>query len=321
VAVPLVTVNVLAHDRRAQLATTLRTLRDDLDYPAEALELIVVDNASSDGTPEMLKQEFPEVRVIENENVGAAGWTRGFEAGRGDYFLVLDDDCYLQGDSLRRAVEAARGEGADLVSFRVVSSFEPSFEFETHYEVGLLSFWGCAALISRQAVERLGGYDPNIFIWGNELEFTLRLLDQGFRHLFLEDVEAVHMKPPPTGHADEVHRVHTRHLAYTAAKLLGPLDAVRGLANVALKILLGLPRHPARWRSLPALLAGARAGVRSRAPVRPSVSHLYRANLRDFNSPLAYLVDARHPERGHARFTARRPALYPHGTASLQIPR
>src|SRR4051794_19920669 len=134
VPVPLVTVNVLAHNRRTDLATTLRVLRDDLDYPSEALELIVVDNASTDGTAEMLARDFPDVRVIEGPNVGAAGWTRGFEAGRGDFFLVLDDDCYLSGDSLRAAVEAAEREGADLVSFRVVSSFEPSFEFNVHYE-------------------------------------------------------------------------------------------------------------------------------------------------------------------------------------------
>jgi GT2 family glycosyltransferase len=309
--VPLVTVNILTHDRRAELASSLRTMREKLTYPRERLELIVVDNGSSDGTRDMLLRDFPEVRVIENENVGAAGWTRGFDAGRGDYFLVLDDDCFLSGDGLDRAVRAAEDERADLVSFRVISAADPSFEFNSHYRVGLLSFWGCAALISRRAIEKLDGFDPNIFIWANELEFTMRLLDAGFRHLFLPEVTAVHMKPPPRDFPASSHSIHVRHLAYVAAKLLRPADTGLAVANVATRTLLWLLRSPSRWRALPALVDGVRLGLRSRAPVRPAVSRLYRRNFREFASLPAYL-------RSEAYY-ARRSDLYPSASGSLSV--
>lgn len=310
---PLVTVNVLSHNRREALAGSLRTMGSALEYPR--LEYVVVDNDSTDGTREMLRRDFPHVRLIENENVGAPGWTRGFEAGRGDWFLILDDDCYLEGDALDRALEAASAEDADLVSFRVVSSYDRDFEFNRHYPVGVLSFWGCAALVSRRALDRLGGYDPNIFIWANELEFTIRLLDEGFRHLFMPEVTAVHMKePPPARQPAPAYRTHMRHLAYTAVKLMRPADAALVLANVAAKMVLGLPRDPARRHALPALVSGARLGRRARSPVRAPVSRFYRRNLRDFVSPLFYLRGNRHED-----FYASRPDLYPSGRATLSL--
>jgi GT2 family glycosyltransferase len=302
---PLVTVDVLSHDRREKLATSLRTMQRELGYPQDRLELIVVDNGSTDGTREMLRRDFPEVRLIENENVGVAGWTRGFEVGRGDYFLVLDDDCYMGGDSLERAVRAAEAQGADLVSFRILSSEDRSFEFNSHYRVGLLSFWGCAALISRRAIDKLEGFDPNIFIWANELEFTMRLLDAGFRHLFLPDVEALHMKPPPGPFPPDAYAIHTRHLAYIAAKLLRPADAALGLANLAARVIA----KPSHWGALPALVEGARRGARVRSPVRGRVSRLYRRNFRDFAAPVSYL-------RADAYYASRRD-LYPDASATL----
>ena len=53
-------------------------------YPREQLELIVVDNASENGTPEMLAAEFPDVRVIVHPtNLGTSGWNAGLRAGTG----------------------------------------------------------------------------------------------------------------------------------------------------------------------------------------------------------------------------------------------
>lgn len=330
---PRVTINILAHNRRGEVATSLRTMRDGLTYPAERLEFIVVDNGSTDGTAEMVRREFPDVRVIENENVGAAGWTRGFEAGNGDYFLVLDDDCYINGGALTRAVQAAETNHADLVSFRVISSQDPAFEFTNHYRVGLLSFWACAALLSRRAIEQLGGFDPEIFIWANELEFTIRLLDRGLRHLFLPEVTAVHMKPAIDDIEVPAYAMHIRHLGYVVTKLLRPRDAALALVNLAAKVILGLTRNPSRWPAVPALAAGAAHGIRFRAPVRRSVSRVYRHNFREFTSPMSYVGSPAALWRGisrrgglrfyiesrHRAYYVSRPDLYPSDCASITL--
>src|SRR3954451_13295931 len=93
---PRVTLAILAYNRRDAVCDTLRKMLEDLDYPGE-LEPIVVDNASTDGTHELIAKEFPDVDVIRTErNLGASAWNRALAAGTGDWFLILDDDCYLE---------------------------------------------------------------------------------------------------------------------------------------------------------------------------------------------------------------------------------
>ena len=197
---PSVTVVFLVYNRQEELRRSLtKTL--ELDYDHGRLDVIVVDNASGDGSAEMVRRDFPHVRVIRrSSNAGVSGWNDGFDAATGDYVLALDDDCHLPPDGLRRAVAEAREQRADLVSFGVVSSKDGAHRFDLEeLRTGLLSFWGCAVLMRREALRELGGYDPGIFVWANELEFMLRFFDRGFRHLHLPEVVAVHERGRPGG--------------------------------------------------------------------------------------------------------------------------
>src|SRR4051794_4460690 len=154
----------------------------DSDYPSELVDVIVVDNASTDGSGDMVREEFPDVRLVRREkNIGVSGWNDGLAVATGDFVLALDDDCYLPPDGLRLAVEAAEQHAADLVSFSVTSGADEQYFFNEQYRTGLLTFWGCAVLMRRRVVEELRGYDPEIFVWANELEFMIRFFDHGFR--------------------------------------------------------------------------------------------------------------------------------------------
>ena len=320
---PFVTIVVLAFNRREELRATLRTVHEELVYPTGRSEVIVVDNASTDGTASMIREEFPTVTLVGNgANVGIAGWNEGLERGRGDYFLLLDDDCYLTGDSLDRAVTAAQAHRADLVSFLVRSESDPDYVFNRAYDPGLLTFWGCAALVSRRAVETIGGFDPGIFVWTHELEYTMRLLDRRLRHLVVPEIDAFHMVAPDRVRGPVFYRQNARNLAYTAAKLLRPLDAIAALASLATAALLaGTIRPSGGFRSVWYVAEGAWRGSRSRAPVRRAVSSLYRANFAEFVSPFRFVrgpsVAAAHRRRD--AFWAARPALYPRRTAWLEV--
>jgi len=159
-APPTATVVFLAHDRRDDLRLSLTRTLEGLDYDRSALDVIVVDNASSDGTAEMVEAEFPEARLIKRtSNRGVSGWNDGFAEARGDYVLALDDDCHLPPDGLRRAVAEAERHDADLVSFGVTSASDSAYRFDIdEYLTGLFSFWGCAVLVRRRALEELDGY-------------------------------------------------------------------------------------------------------------------------------------------------------------------
>lgn len=333
---PLVTAVFLAHNRREALRESLRRMRDDSGYPPDRLELIVVDNASDDGTVDMVRYEYPAVTVVETgANLGAPGWNAGFRIARGDYVLILDDDAYLPPGALETAVREAREQDAGLVSFTVVSSHDETYRFNGEYRTGLLSYWGCAALVSRAALEELGGYDPNIFIWGNELEFTMRLLDRGFAHLYLPDVEAVHMKEPeaPVREARKV-RHNCRHWGYVAGKLMRPYDAVLTVVSLASWTLVeaaaGDRTSLAGFRPV---FGGFASGLRNRHPVRAEVSRTYRRNFHSFGRPWRNLRSPAERwrawrgaqaaevqrQRPHAAYFDERPRFYPEGRASLRL--
>jgi GT2 family glycosyltransferase len=326
---------VLAYNRREQLLESLQRMLTRSRYPVERLEVIVVDNASSDGTSEAVASEYPKVRLIRNQsNVGASGWNGGFAVAAGDYVLILDDDAYLPPGDLERAVVAARDEGADLVSFAVVSSFDESTPINDDWRTGLFSYWGCAALLSRRAVRALGGYDPNMFMWTNEVELTMRLLDLGMRHLYMPDIHAVHMKERVTKFDTQRYLVNAHHFGYIAAKLMRPADALATLANILQRALNDYLVHDrSAIGGVREVLAGFARGLPHRRPVRPRVSAAYRRNFCHFAAPWRFmrspLERIRSRRDGSAAETQRvarreryfgdRARFYPSGQGSLQL--
>jgi GT2 family glycosyltransferase len=287
---PSVSIVQVAYNRRDDLRTSLRTMLLESDYAGD-VEAVVVDNASSDGTAEMVREEFPNVRlIVREENIGAPAWNDGFAVASGDWVLILDDDCYLPPDGLRRALGAAQQHRADLVSFKVVSSYDPGWVFSEGYRPGLFAFWGCACLIRGSVVQELGGYDPEIFMWANELELTLRFFDRGYRHLHFPEVAAQHMKPAPEPGVwweAEGYRINARHLGYVAGKLLRGRDALEALiAMLARNLRDGLRTDRAVLKAPLDTLRGFIHGLCHRAPVRNAeLSRIYRRNFEDFASP------------------------------------
>ena len=348
VALPTVTIVFLVYNRRDELRTSLRAMLDASDYPRDRVDVIVVDNASEDGSAEMVREEFPDVHLIRREvNCGVSAWNDGFAVARGEWVLVLDDDCYLPADGLRSAVRAAQEHDADLVSMAVTSSYDTDFRFDRAYVTGLLSFWGCAALIHRRVLDALGGYDPRIFVWANELEFTMRFYDAGFRHRHDPGIVAVHIRDVRGNdwrdyYPSRAYRVNAEHFAYIAAKLLHRRDAA-----VALSGILAQPVRDAirvRRESLRAVwpaLRGFARGLRHREPLRREVvSRTYRENFHSFSSPwaisrplrelvwrvpveaaaklLGRAPQSKPPGRKEAYF-AERARYYPSGAATLEM--
>jgi hypothetical protein len=247
-----------------------------------------------------------------------------------------DGDFSPLGTPSRALSPAAQEERADLVSFRVVSSEDPAYFFNDEYRVGMFAYWGCAALISRRAADELHGYDPNIFFWANELDFTMRLLDRGWRHLFLPEVVPVHMKPPSNpegGFMLDPIKINRRHWSYIAGKALHPRDAVTAfLSNLFWVLYVAAFDDRRALRATPAVVAGFLSGLRARAPVRAEVSRLYRRECREMSNPLRWaprdivrkLLGRIGPDESREQALeevfARRPAYYPTARAALEVP-
>ena len=290
---PSVTVVILSWNRRDELRTNLRKTLFESEYDSDLVNVVVVDNASEDGSVEMVRDEFPQVRLIERDfNCGVSGINDGFAVADGDLVLGLDDDCYLPPDGLSRAVAAMSERGADLVSFGVTTPFQEGYRFDHRYRTGLLTYWGCAVLMRREVVERLRGYDPGIFVWANELEFMLRFFDAGFRHLHLPEVVAVHIKDVSgISWRERIgtrgHLLNSEHFAYTAAKRLHARDAIGVcVALLAIDLRDSVRIKRAALRAVPAAARGLARGLRARDPVRSArLSRTYRLNFHSWASP------------------------------------
>ncbi len=187
---PLATVNILSFNRKDELRHTLTKVFEQ-DY--KNIEVIVVDNASTDGSSEMVEEEFPQVKLVRlDKNIGIAGWNKGFEIAQGDYVLVLDDDSYPEKGSITNALKMfEKNNKIGIVAFKVYNS---TFDFyETKGWKGeLFAFVGCGALIDKMKIDEVGYFDENIFIYLNELELTARFWDAGYKTVYCENCLAIH---------------------------------------------------------------------------------------------------------------------------------
>jgi len=104
---PLVSVIIPTFNRKDDLLLCLNSLKNST-YPN--LEIIVVDNASTDGTYNAVKQIFPDVKIVINDrNLGVTGGrNRGAIESRGDYLLFLDHDMIVDKQMIEELLKAVR---------------------------------------------------------------------------------------------------------------------------------------------------------------------------------------------------------------------
>jgi GT2 family glycosyltransferase len=212
---------VLTYDRRELLADCLQALARQTRPPDEVL---VVDNGSTDGTPEMLRERFPQVSVLRIEvNEGAAaGFADGIAAAhaRGHGWLwLLDDDCDPDPDALAALVDAATRAPAvpgvpapSLLASRVVWTdgrlhpmnvpwvrWRAPGEVALGVGAGLVSLRHStftSILLRSDAVDRHGLPPRHFYIWVDDVAYTSRLLREGRGYLVPES-RVVHRTAQP----------------------------------------------------------------------------------------------------------------------------
>lgn len=221
---PRVSVVVLTYNRRDWLRTTLRRLAALPEHPP----LAVVDNGSSDGTADMVRDEFPQATLLRlPTNIGAAARNVGVDWARTPYVAFCDDDTWWQpgalavaADTLDRHPEVAsltaqlmvvregRAPEADPISQIMADSPIPSTGLPGKAILGLLAG---ATVFRARAYRQAGGYHPRLFIGGDETLLALDLAAQGWHLVYCPALIAYH-QPCPV----RAHRLRRRLLARNA---------------------------------------------------------------------------------------------------------
>jgi len=188
---PLVSVNILSFNRKAELRNTLIMVYEQ-NY--KNIEVIVVDNSSSDGSQKMVEAEFPNVILVKLEkNIGIAGWNKGFEIAKGEFILVLDDDSYPDKTTINSGIEfLMKNSNVGVIALDVYNNSTQCYETKEFENGTVTSFIGCGAIIKSDVLKKTGGYSNLIFLYSHEIEFSMRLLNIGYEILFIKGLLVFH---------------------------------------------------------------------------------------------------------------------------------
>lgn len=193
-AQPLVTIGIATRNRCDLLR---KAITSSLGQSWPRKEVVVVDDASTDGTSDLAK-EFPSVRWIRREVVGGYMSARNeMMLGSGaKYFCGLDDDAGFVGDDeLEVAVQAMEAEpGWGAVAFDILDPGRPD-PVERRRAIPVDTFIGCGHLLRLAAVRAVGGYAalPGLY-GGEEKDLCLRFFDRGWDVVLLPGVNVWHGK-------------------------------------------------------------------------------------------------------------------------------
>ncbi|MEJ7559241.1 MAG: glycosyltransferase [Pedobacter sp.] len=182
---------IVNYNRKVELRTTINNTLTLLQSDLVNYQLIVVDNASLDGSSAMVKSEFPNVTIIENKvNTGAPAWNLGFAIAKGNYFVVLDDDSHLE-SGLDSAFEYLdNNQDIGILALNITGGAFQTGEWNNLSQYA--GFIGCGAIIRRALYEKIGGYADWIFLYTNEYEYGIRCMEAGFKILYFADCTVRH---------------------------------------------------------------------------------------------------------------------------------
>ena len=217
-----VTVVVASRDRRSELLASLGR---------HEAPVVLVDNASTDGSAAAVREAFPHVQVVAlARNAGAAARTVGVARAATRYVAFADDDSWWAPGALGRAVALMDAHPrAALVHARIVlgeaQRVEPLCEQLAAAPLGteddlpgpsIAGFAACGAVVRAQAFTRAGGFDDVVVFPGEEERLTLDLLAAGWGLAYVPEL-VVHHHPSPARSSPDVRRTAiTRSLVLTA---------------------------------------------------------------------------------------------------------
>jgi len=218
---PLVSIIIPTYNRKQELTRLIESIKQS-DYPKESIEIIVVDDASTDGTFDAIKKGFPDVKVIRNTKRRLTSGARnvGIECSKGDYLFFVDHDNIID----RRAI-------SNLVNFMIRNKnvglagpimhyysvpeeiwcaggklrqplYLPTcmFQHETSetLQIANISTIECdfipnAFMVRRQIIKEIGFFDEENFpiLW-EDIDFSLRIKQKGYQIVIIPQAKVWH---------------------------------------------------------------------------------------------------------------------------------
>jgi N-acetylglucosaminyl-diphospho-decaprenol L-rhamnosyltransferase len=283
---PDVSVVVVSWNAREHIERCLESVR--------GRDVIVVDNGSTDGTVELVRGRFPDVRLIEQGNLGMGGGNNtGMRAAEGRYFFLLNSDAWVEADGLDvllafadehpdAAVVGPKLENPDGSLQRSVRGEPTLWRISTEYffirklaphtnllnplyvggfdhdavrEVDWLS--GAALLVRREAADAVGLFDESFFMFSEEADWQTRFRQAGWTIWFQPDAVVTHVGGASHGGRLYVENLRGQLRYFAKHQGLRQAERARRLLLLALRLRVLVQRRPEYREGIAFLSSGS----------------------------------------------------------------
>lgn len=192
------------------------------------LEVIIIDNASSDNSVALIKKHYPHLTLIENKkNVGfGRANNQALDVMKGDYLLLLNTDAFVQADTLQKTVDYIESHpDCGLLGVRLLGSdgvLQPSCRYfptqfnlfadrmglhrlfpsiqlvddpNTDHSITQECDWvpGCYYLLRKKTIDEVGLFDPLYFLYSEEVDHCFSIKKAGWQVVYFADTDVVHI--------------------------------------------------------------------------------------------------------------------------------
>ena len=200
-------------------------------------EIIIIDNASDDGSVEVIKEKFPSVKLIENKvNVGfGRANNQGLAIARGNYILFINPDCIVSEDTFSNMISFFENNsecglaGCKILNFdgtlqlacrrsfpgpwtsftkvTGLSNIFPKTRIFARYNLTYLdenkthevdAVSGSFMMIRKEVYEKVSGFDEQFFMYGEDLDLCYRIQKSGYKVFYVHSTQVIHYKGEST---------------------------------------------------------------------------------------------------------------------------
>lgn len=230
---PQLSVIIVTHNTETLISSLMGSLFTSLKHWGRKAEVVVIDNASNDGTRTLIKKEFLKVKLIENkDNYGyAKANNQGIKLAKGVYILLLNSDIILNSDVLTKMIsyleknpeagvvtcklilpdgniDPACHRGfptpwASLTYFLGLENLFPKIPLFSQYHLWFKSLdtiheidspSGAFYLIRKKVIDSIGLLDEKFFMYGEDLDWSYRIKKAGWKIIFNPQAQITHLK-------------------------------------------------------------------------------------------------------------------------------
>jgi len=166
-------------------------------------EILVVDNASTDGSVATIAKKFPQVKIVRlKKNYGKSGFNHGMKEAKGEHLVLFDSDVLPERNAIAKYVEKLKrdkrlGLACAALFLEDGRFYGPAYNLRGKSKDGgfqVLHFAGGSVALRKSTFKKVGGYEKRYFMYLSELEWATRIRLAGLAVRVFPEIKVIEKK-------------------------------------------------------------------------------------------------------------------------------